>query len=199
MTDPSQRIIFLTEEITKEEMKKVLALVESVNKIVDGYFGIRPSFDIVICRGSWEMEIQCISRRPEISPEKYDDTRSTPITDCHLQEIVIRYDSAKFGHYLHELIHGVVYKGHTRQLREGLAWYFTLRLTEEYRYVRPSCQSWIDDLYIRPIRKLAHVVGDDFLKDFATGRASIEEDALSSDIQELFLPEEFFYAKGRYQ
>ena len=54
-------------------------------------------------------------------------------------------------------------------------------------------------MYIRPIRKLAQVVGDDFLKDFAIGKASIEEDALSSDIKELFLPEEFFYAKGHYQ
>jgi hypothetical protein len=57
----------------------------------------------------------------------------------------------------------------------------------------------VDHLYIYPVKKLAQIVGDDFLKDFATGKAFIQEDALPNDVQELFLPAELFYAiKRRY-
>jgi hypothetical protein len=190
-------ITFLT-KVTKEEILKVLALIDNANNIIDKYFGVRTSFDIVICRGGWEMEIQFISRRRESPLRLYDDTRSVAITDYHLKEIIIRFDIAKFGHYLHELLHGIINIEYTQQLREALAWYFTMKLTESYRYVRPSYPSWVDNLYLYPVNKLARTVGDDFLKDFAVGRASIEEDALPSDIQDLFQTEEVFYAKKRY-
>ena len=185
-------------EISKEEMQKVLTFIDHANKIIDEYFGVRTSFDIVICRGSWEMEIQVISRRREPLLQ-YDETKSVSVTDYRLKEIVIRYDIAKFGHYLHELIHGVINKNHPHQLREGLAWYFTLKLTERYKYVRPKYPSWVDNLYVYPVKKLAQIMGDDFLKDFAIGKGVIEEEAVPPDVQELFLPEELYYAsKNRY-
>jgi hypothetical protein len=185
-------------EIPTEEMRKVLMFIDNANQVIAEYFGVRTSFDIVICQGSWEMEIQVISRRQEL-PLQYDDTKSVAITDYHLKEIIIRYDVAKFGHYLHELIHGIISKNHSQQLREGLAWYFTLKLTEHCRYVRPKYPSWIDNLYIYPVKRLAQIIGDDFLKDFMLGKGVIQEDALSPDIQELFLPEESYYAtKKRY-
>jgi hypothetical protein len=89
-------------EIPTEEMRKVLMFIDNANQVVAQYFGVRTSFDIVVCHGSWEMEIQVISRRQKL-PLQYDDTRSVAITDYHLKEIIIRYDVAKFGHYLHEL------------------------------------------------------------------------------------------------
>jgi hypothetical protein len=99
---------------------------------------------------------------------------------------------------LHELIHGIINKSHSQQLREGLAWYFTLKLTEEYRYVRPNYPSWIDNFYIYPVKKLAKILGDEFLRDFMLGNGDVQEDALPTDLQELFLPEEFYYARRRY-
>jgi hypothetical protein len=162
------------------------------------HFGSRSSFDIIICRGSWEMEVQVISRIHNLPSGQFYSTQSTAITDYHLQEIVVRYDTAKFGHYLHELIHGILSKNHSHQLREGLAWFFTLKLTESFRYVRPSYPSFIDELYLYPVNKLAHIISGDFLKDFAVGKASVHQDAFSEDIRNLFLPEEVFYAKKRY-
>ena len=52
------------------------------------------------------------------------------LTDYQLRETIIRYDIATFGNYLHELIYGVLDKSHTHQLREALAWYYTLKLTD---------------------------------------------------------------------
>jgi hypothetical protein len=174
--DMHQSLTLLT-NIPVEETQKVLMLIDNANEIITEYFGVRTSFDIVICHGSWEMEIQVISRRREL-PLQYDDTKSVAITDYHLKEIIIRYDIAKFGHYLHELIHGVISKNHSQQLREGLAWYFTLKLTERCKYVRPKYPSWIDNLYLYPVKKLAQIIGDDFLKDFALGKEVIQEDDL---------------------
>lgn len=190
-------ITFLT-KVTNEEIVKVVALIDNANNIIDKYFGVRTSFDIVICRGGWEMEIQFISRRLESPLKLYDDTKSVAITDYRLKEIIIRFDLAKFGHYLHELLHGIISIEYTQQLREGLAWYFTMKLTESYRYVRPSYPSWVDNLYLYPTNKLAQIVGNNFLKDFAVGKACILEDALPSDIQSLFQTEELFYSKKRY-
>src|ERR671939_479701 len=69
-------------------------------KTINEYFGIITSFDILICRGSWEMEVQVISRKRSKFSATYDDTKSIGITDYRLEEIVIRYDIARFGHYL---------------------------------------------------------------------------------------------------
>ncbi|AFU57544.1 MAG: hypothetical protein QXX64_01950 [Nitrososphaera sp.] len=192
-------INFLT-DVSGEEVQKVSTLVDTANDTIDRYFGIVTTFDVLICRGSWEMEVQIISRRKEASDGSiYSDTKFVGMTDYRLQEIVIRYDIAKYGHYLHELIHGVISKSHTHQLREGLAWYFTLKLTEDYRYVRPSYPSWVDEMYVYPIKRLAEIVGEEFLKDFAIGRASLDHETLPKDVQELFLPEEIFYAEKRHR
>jgi hypothetical protein len=198
LTYPSKcEVAFLT-GATSEEVKKISSWVEYANKIINDYFGIVTSFDILICRGRWEMEVQVISRKSQSMLSMYNDTRFVGITDYHLEEIVIRYDIARFGHYLHELIHGIISKTHTHQLREGVSWYFTLKLTEGYKYVRPSYPSWVDVLYVYPVNRLAEIVGDEFLKDLAVGKASVQYDLLPRDVQDLFVSEEVFYSKKRY-
>ena len=190
-------VSFLT-GTTNEEVKKVTSWIKYANKIINDYFGMVTSFDVLICRGRWDMEVQIISRKGQSTLSMYNDTKFVGITDYRLEEIVIRCDIARFGHYLHELIHGIISKSHTHQLREGFAWYFTLKLTEGYRYVRPSYPSWVDMLYLYPVNRLAEIVGDEFLKDLAVGKASIQNDLLPMDVQDLFLTEEVFYSKKRY-
>lgn len=190
-------VSFLT-SATRDEVEKASSWVKYANKIINDYFGIITSFDVIICRGRWEMEVQVISRKSQSLFFVYNDTKFVGITDYRLGEIIIRYDIARFGHYLHELLHGIISNKHPHQLREGFAWYFTLKLTEGYRYVRPSYPSWVDTLYVYPVNRLAEIVGDEFLKDLAVGKASIQYDLLPRDIQELFLSEEVFYAKKRY-
>lgn len=190
-------VSFLT-GTTNEEVKKVTSWIKYANEIINDYFGMVTSFDVLICRGRWDMEVQVISRKGQSTLSMYNDTKFVGITDYRLEEIVIRCDIARFGHYLHELIHGIISKSHTHQLREGFAWYFTLKLTEGYRYVRPSYPSWVDMLYLYPVNRLAEIVGDEFLKDLAIGKASIQNDLLPRDVQDLFLTEEVFYSKSRY-
>ncbi len=190
-------VSFLT-STTNEEVKKVTSWIKYANEIINDYFGMVTSFDVLICRGRWDMEVQIISRKGQSTLSMYNDTKFVGITDYRLEEIVIRCDIARFGHYLHELIHGIISKSHTHQLREGFAWYFTLKLTEGYRYVRPSYPSWVDMLYLYPVNRLAEIVGDEFLKDLAIGKASIQNDLLPRDVQDLFLTEEVFYSKKRY-
>jgi hypothetical protein len=198
LTYPSKcEVSFLT-CATRDEVEKISSWVKYANKIINDYFGTVTSFDILVCRGKWEMEVQIISRRSQSTFSMYNDTKFVGITDYRLGEIVIRYDIARFGHYLHELIHGIISKDHPHQLREGFAWYFTLKLTERYRYVRPSYPSWVDSLYVYPVKRLAEIVGDEFLKDLAVGKASMHYDLLPKDVQDLFLPEEVFYLKKRY-
>lgn len=200
--DYSCNITFLCSDITDNEMEKVVMLVDIANKMVEEYFGIPPSFDILICRRRWEMEaisgIDCNSGSAMPFQIYDDDNKSIAITDYDLQEIIIRLDAAKFGHYLHEIILSIMSKGNTLQLREALAWYFTLKLTDSCKYIRPSYSYLVDRLYINPAKRLANLVGDDFLKDLATGRASVYEEALPPDIKELFQPEAAFYGKRRY-
>ena len=191
------QVTFLT-DATSEEIEKVSSWIKYANRIINEYFGIATSFDVLICRGRWEMEVQVISRRYQSKLSMYNDTKFIGITDYHLEEIIIRFDIARFGHYLHELIHGIMSKNHPHQLREGFAWYFTLKLTEGCRYVRPSYPSWVDELYVYPVNKLAKIVGDEFLKDLAIGKASMQYDLLPKDVQDLFVCEEVFYSKKRY-
>ncbi len=198
MTYKSKCEVYFLTFTTSDEIKKITSWVQYANKIIDDYFGIVTSFDVLICRGRWEMEVQVISRKSQSTFSLYSDTKFVGITDYHLGEIVIRCDIARFGHYLHELIHGIISKNHPHQLREGLAWYFTLKLTEGYRYVRPSYPSWVDMLYVYPVKRLAEIVGNDFLKDLAVGKASIQYDLLPTDVQDLFMSEEVFYSKKRY-
>ena len=197
--DEKSVITFLS-EVNIDEVNKISSLVEHANKMINDYFGIITTFDVLICRGSWEMEVQVISRRkyPSIS-SLYGDIKFTGMTDYRLGEIIIRCDVAKFGHYLHELIHGIISKSHTHQLREGLAWYFTLKLTERYRYVRPSYPSWVDKMYVYPTKRLAEIVGEEFLKDLAIGKASLEYGLLPKEVRDLFLLEDIFYMEKRFQ
>ncbi len=193
---PSSMITFLT-DANADEVQKISLMVDQANRLVNDYFGITSAFDVLICRGSWEMEVQIISRRG-LSSSMMNGNNLVGLTDYRLGEIVIRFDAAKFGHYLHELIHGIMSKSNPHQLREGMAWYFTEILTEKHRYTKATPPFWAEDLYIRPVRKLARILGDDFLKDLALGNASLEIDSLPNDVQDLFLPEELFYEKKRY-
>jgi hypothetical protein len=190
-------VSFLT-GVTSEEVKKVTSWVKYANKMIIDHFGIVTSFDVIICRGRWEMEVQVISRKSQSPFSMYNDTKFVGITDYRLGEIVIRCDIARFGHYLHELIHGIISNKHPHQLREGFAWYFTLKLTERYRYVRPSYPSWVDMLYVYPVNRLAEIVGHEFVKDLAVGKATLQYDLLPRDVQDLFVSEEVFYSKKRY-
>lgn len=198
MTYLSKCEVYFLTCTTSDEVKKISSWIKHANEIIDDYFGIVTSFDVLICRGRWEMEVQVISRKSQSTLSMYSDTKFVGITDYHLGEIVIRCDIARFGHYLHELIHGIISKNHPHQLREGLAWYFTLKLTEGYRYVRPSYPSWVDVLYVYPVKRLAEIVGNEFLKDLAVGKASVQHDLLPMDVQDLFVSEETFYSKKRY-
>jgi hypothetical protein len=194
----SQRNILFLSQLSRPEFQKVTTFIETANNMVYEYFGTRTNFDIIICHGSWEMEVQVISRIHNLSSGQYYNTKSAAITDYRLKEIVVRCDVAKFGHYLHELIHGILGTRHSHQLREGLAWYFTEVLTAAKIYLMPSLSAPTTEIYIYPVKKLAAIVGDGFLKDFALGRATIHEEAFTQDIKDLFLPEEVFYTKKRY-
>jgi hypothetical protein len=194
----SQRDITFLSELSSSEFQKVFAFIDTANNLLYEYFGTRTSFDIIICRGSWEMEVQIISRIHNLPSGQYYNSRSVAITDYYLKEIVVRFDVAKFGHYLHELIHGILSSRHSHQLREGLAWYFTLILTDSKRYLRPHYPEFLNELYIYPVKKMANILGEEFLKDFALGDATIHEEAFSQDVRELFLPEQVFYTKKRF-
>jgi hypothetical protein len=51
----------------------------------------------------------------------------------------------------------------------------------------PQISSTIDYHNIYLVEKLALMIGIDFLKDFALGRADLDENALPNDIQDLIL------------
>jgi len=192
-----RHLTFLT-HVTQEEVEKISSWIKYANRIISDHFGITTTFDVLICKGKWEMEVQTISRKYLSGQSIYDDIKFVGITDYHLEEIVIRYDTARFGHYLHELIHGIVSRNHPHQLREGLAWYFTLKLSQGFKYVRPPYSSWVDDLYVYPVNQLSEIVGEEFLKDLTIGNATFQYDFLPKDVQDLFAPEEVFYSKKRH-
>jgi hypothetical protein len=200
-------ISFLSNDLSEKEINKIMLFVDQANEIIKRYFGVKSTFCLIICNGELEMQTQVMSkirgengivqlqRKQQEQRQNYHHriSKVVAMTDYELKEIIIRNDIAKFGNYLHELIHGVLDISHTYQLREALAWYYTLKLTEQYKYTRPSYPIWVDHIYIEPVKKLAKIVGNDFLRDLALGRGSIEEKAFPIDIKRLFLPEELFY------
>lgn len=190
-------IVFLSHS-SSSQFQKVTAFIDIANNMIYEYFGTKTNFDIIICYGSWEMEVQIVSRIHNLHSGQYYTTKSAAITDYRLKEIIVRCDIAKFGHYLHELIHGILGKKHSHQLKEGLAWYFTEVLTAPKVYLMPSLSVFILESYVSPVRKLAGILGEGFLKDFALGNAYVHEEAFTKDIRDLFLPEEVFYTKKRY-
>ena len=58
----SQTEIVFLNELPKSDIQKVSALIDAATNIIYEYFGARTAFDIIICRGHWEMEVQIISR-----------------------------------------------------------------------------------------------------------------------------------------
>jgi hypothetical protein len=197
-------ISFLSNNLSEKEINKIMLFVERANEIIKRYFGVKSTFHLIICSGELEMQTQILSKirgdgivqlqlEQQQRNNHYRIDKVIAMTDYELKEIIIRNDIAKFGNYLHELIHGVLDISHTHQLREALAWYYTLKLTERHKYTRPSYPIWINLVYIAPVTKLANIVGNDFLRDLALGRGSIEENAFPIDIRKLFLSEELFY------
>jgi hypothetical protein len=189
-------ISFLSNDLSEKEINKIMLFVDQANEIIKRF----------ICNGELEMQTQIMSKirgngivlrqrehQEQQQNHHYRISKVVAMTDYELKEIIIRNDIAKFGNYLHELIHGVLDISHTYQLREALAWYYTLKLTEQHKYARPSYPIWVDHVYIAPVKKLANIVGNDFLRDLALGRGSIEENAFPIDIKKLFLSEELSY------
>lgn len=166
--------------------------------MISRFFGVGNTFDIIVCKGSWHMEVQVISRQKSVKPYK-DGESLVGLIDYELKEIIIRSDKTKFAHYLHELVHGIVSQWHSHQLREALAWYFTLKLLEPHYYLKEApYPSWVDSIYVSCVRKLAEIVGDEFLKGFALGKRSLHNlDDFPKEVQQLFMPEELFYAAAR--
>lgn len=183
------RITFLGQN-TDEEIKKIVSIIDLANEMVLEYFGVYNTYDIIVCKDNWAMEVQILSRQK--SPTSYS-AKFVGMTDYQLREIIIRSDKARFAHYLHELVHGVIAPSHPHQLREALAWHFTIKILEPHKEKVPY-PSWIEPLYLSPLRKLVSLLGDDVLKDLALGKKSIENvDTLPQDVKVLFLPEESFY------
>ncbi len=185
-------------EAEGEERQKILKMLEVAGKMVSDYFGSKCKYDVLVCDGGWCMELQVISReRGNSKKYRLRSPDYMAITDYNLSEIIIRKDVAKFAQYLHEMIHCVIPKSYPHQLREGLAWFFTLEIIRPYPYLRPSYPMWIADIYIRPVRSLVETFGLDFIKNFATGNAEIEESAVPEDAKDLFLPEAVFFRKKK--
>jgi hypothetical protein len=204
----NSNIVYFSNELSEQEINKILGFVDQANDIIKRHFGVYSTFDLVVCKGGLEMQTQIMPKmrgnrilQRQQQQEQEQEQEQNPrkisklvaMTDYELEETIIRYDVANFGNYLRELILGILDRSHTHQLREALAWYYTLKLTEQHKYVRPSYATWIDHLYVTPVKRLANIVGDDFLRDLALGRGSIEENAFPIDIKRLFSSEKMFY------
>jgi hypothetical protein len=195
-------IIILSDNVSHHEVNKILIFVSQANGIINQYFDTESNFDLIICKGDLQMQTQIISKirgneivqwQQQKNNNRWQMSKSVALIDYLQRKIVIRNDIAKFGHYLLEFILSILDRSHTHQLREALAWYYTMKLTERFKYVRPPSPMWIDYFYVTPIKRLGNIVGDDFLKDLALGKASIEVSAFPMDIKKLFMPEEMFY------
>jgi hypothetical protein len=192
------RVQFLY-EVDEQEQQKILKMLEIAGKMVSDYFGKRSDYDVLICDGGWCMEVQTIVRESAKGHEyKLHDMKFLALTDYNLNEIVIRKDVAKFAQYIHEMIHSIIPKRYPHQLREGLAWYFTLEILKPYPYLRPNYPNWVGEMYISPVRSMVKFFGHDFIKDFTIGRSEIEESKVPDDAKELFLPEEVFYRRKKF-
>ncbi len=186
------------EGVPIERIPDIVTLVDAANEMIARFFGVRSTFDIIICGSSWDMEVQAISRQK--SAKSYENGEIlVGLTDYELREIIIRSDKAKFVHYLHELVHGIVSQSHSHQLREALAWYFTLKLLESHDDLKKTpYPPWIDTVYISRVRRLAEIVGDEFLKDFALRKCPLHNlNDFPEEVRQLFMPEEVFYAATR--
>jgi hypothetical protein len=165
ITRTNCRITFL-EETTIEEVSNIVALVDAAYEMISRSLEAESKFDIIVCKGSWDMEVQVISREKFVKPYKGGESL-VGLTDYELKGIII-CDKAKFAHYLHESVHSVVSQSHSHQLREALAWYFTLMPLKPHYYLKEApYPSWVDSIYVSRVRKLAEIVGDEFLKDLA--------------------------------
>ncbi len=193
MNNIENNIEFLC-DISEMDRNNIIMIINIADDIIFNLFNKRCNdFSIVICDSEWAMTVQGIIHKKEDRRKGGfgDDTYGISFTDTRLKEIVIRKDKANFGNYLHEMVFAVLYNGLPEHLREALAWYFTLELLKPYRYTNPPYPNWVIDIYLQPIRYFVSMFGAEFTKDFALGRAEVEESLLPEEIRRLFLPEEY--------
>jgi hypothetical protein len=50
------------DDFTEEEKQKISAFISHSNKLVEDYFSCVSTYDIVVRRTKWEMEVQVMSR-----------------------------------------------------------------------------------------------------------------------------------------
>lgn len=153
------RVQFLYEADEKER-QKILRMLGIAANIVSNYFGKKSDFDVVIVEDGWSMELQTISRERR----RFYDTKYLAVTDLNLREIVIRKDVARLAQYIHELIHSITPREYPHQLREGLAYYFTLEILKSCECQMPRYSAWVDDLYVKPTRSLVKAFGLDVVR-----------------------------------
>jgi hypothetical protein len=87
ITKTNCRITF-PEETTIEEVSNIVALVDADNEMISRFLGAESKFDIIVCKGSWDMEVQKISREKSVKPYK-DGVSLVGLTDYELKEIII--------------------------------------------------------------------------------------------------------------
>jgi hypothetical protein len=87
ITKTNCRITFL-EETTIEEVSNIVALVDAANEMISRFLGAESKFDIIVCKSSWDMEVQVISREKSVKPYK-DGVSLVGLTDYELKEIII--------------------------------------------------------------------------------------------------------------
>ena len=61
ITKTNCRITFL-EETTIKEISNIVALVHAAYEMISCFLGAESKFDIIVCKGSWDMEVQVIFR-----------------------------------------------------------------------------------------------------------------------------------------
>jgi hypothetical protein len=170
-----------------EEFEKILSFIYIATKYVNQFFDVAISLNISTKENpSWDDNLVVFKTVEQYRLRNFIVSRvNEPIVEYHIHNIFIRYSNSAFGHYLSALTYGIISPMHKRKLREALAWYFTLKLTETSKYTRPQISSIVDYHNVSLVEKLALMIGVDFLKDFALGRADLDEDALPKDVQEL--------------
>jgi hypothetical protein len=156
-----------------EKLKKIISFVYIASKRIGHYFDICVSLDFKMNSGHWKGEDIVLFKTKYDSDRKPDSILSgldDDIGDNPASVTAVRHKNAKFGHYLYALLYGIIDKRHNTRIRQTLAWFFTLRLTENAKYVRPSSSTIdLDSYCLDLVSKLQGITGGDLLKDYAIG------------------------------
>ncbi len=158
-----------------EKLEKIISFVYIASEHIDNYFNICISLDFKMNFNEWNGEDIILFKTNHVSNIK-SYLRSSQVDnstkDSHAYVTAVRHKNSKFGHYLYALLYGLMDKRHNNKIRQSLAWYFTLKLTETAKYVRPNSSTIdLDKCCLDLVSKLQGMTGSDFLKDYAIGRA----------------------------